>query len=55
MSEPTIGDTRVIIQGNSKQNQIYWECPLCHECRWTEMRNRVARYSRCKHLDTPYH
>ena len=49
MNEPIVGDTRTIIQGNSTENQIYIECPLCHECRWSERRNGVARYPICKH------
>jgi very-short-patch-repair endonuclease len=54
MDEPRIGDTRTINQGKYKENQIFVECPLCHETRWTEMRNGIARYPTCKkHKPTP--
>jgi very-short-patch-repair endonuclease len=47
---PKIGDFRTIIRGKGyKENQIFIECPLCHEARWTERRNGIARYPICKH------
>lgn len=51
-NEPKVGNFRTITTLNGyKVNQIYTECPLCHEKRWTERRNGVARYPICRHHD----
>ena len=50
MEEYKLGDTKAVIGKTGRlEYQIYCECPLCHEYRWTATRNGVARYPRCKH------